>query len=245
MAFGEKKNGLFIRKFQDDDGEFIHLKIRTADAMTFLNYSLRIQDLINSKKEIPVEIYEKMMGLLKPKDEDKENYYAKIQDDVLKNVMSFLKRPRMKYDFSIEVENKKTHDEDFELSEDFEEWKNSIQKGNNKNTITLSLQNMIEHLIFIAINCFIENTDKEKCVTDCYQYIDEYTKKDKRIRKLYSHYKINVISGYISWRFGFDIGKQLRHEELGDNLPTTGILNGAVQYCTDPYNTYPKKKKRR
>jgi len=233
-----------VRKFKENEEEFFYLKIRSKDAILFLNKTWSIERQLSNNPSVLNE-FKTLMDLFKSKDEDNENYYSQIIEGISKNIISWLTKPRMKYKFSIEIEDN-TIDED--IPKEFigkHKGNKTKNKEIKKKKILLSLEDMIKYPLFTAFECFEKGTDKELCITNCYKMIDDYTQRHKKIRELYSHYKISIVAGYIAWIFGFEISKELSPAILENRQPTADRVFGAVNYCTEPYMTYEKNKKRK
>jgi len=216
-----------IKRYTEKEEDFFYLKVRKKEKFSFFHYQAFIQHHLDQRNHIPPKVFKKFLSYLIPEEEDKEEYNRKLVEDVKKDAIEYFTRPRMRYDFSIGESVEKEDD----VTDMF-----GIKR--------LSFEKMLYQPIRIALDCFENGADKEKCIAGCFESIDNYTKKHKTLRKLYSYYKINVVAGYLAWRFGFDISPKLS-KELEDRIPNTEQLNNAVKHCTEPYNTYPKKKKRR
>ena len=220
-----------VEKYKENEKDYIYFKIRMKDALAFVTYDFKIKKRLKENKTISLRDYTQMMNLLSHKDIEKEVHNLRLVGEISNKAITFFTKPRMAYDFTKNLTEKAKDIPDSDWADD--EFQTSF---------TLSLKHMIHYPIRIALECFETDANKETCIGNCYKMIDDYTKQHKDIRKLYSHYKISVIAGYLAWRFNFKIGKGFSEKELEGKDPTTDQLYNAVKHCTEPYNTYPKVK---
>ncbi len=225
-----------IKKHKENEDDYFYLKISNENVCRFLSYQHYIEDNLKNNP-VALRVFKRMIFLMKPKDDDKENYYYKIVDTISDAIISTYKKDK-KYYFSYKV-----------IATNYEEDIPNLgvkkSKKSNPYYTVFSFDNMIREAVFPFIEAFELNKDKEYFYGKCYEVIDNYLSNNKRIRKDYSHYKICALVGFISLKLGYKISDEIIDNYNDNVMPTNSELFNAVKYCTDNYNTYSKNKKRR
>jgi len=253
-----------IKPYKEKEGEFFHLKIPMKDACKFFMYNDQIKERLADNKPVPLRFYNRMMGLLRPKDEDEEEYYSQTREVLTKSICEYFKNDK-EYFFSITGKSKDIKEIIIPGEVDEDGYKNVIyeedidtstyeevdidNKKKNRRTKNFKINYTFESMISNVLNTTFyhvfsdKKNTKEDILKACYLSILGYTKEDKKITDKISHYKASVISGYITMRFGQALSKELTPQSLENQKPSNGEIYNAVKHCTDLLNPIKKKKK--
>ena len=178
----------------------------------------------------------------------------KIPARVLNKFFSLLtvEKDRLKHELQHQVDDIKAltikrycNDKDyaFDLQLPSSTWMTSIFVHNHKGKVLKSycnLTGLIEYVFTGITDYFFENREKRKFIELVNSRICEYFKMFKCDEfEIFSSYKRQALAGYITYKFGFQLSKEIMKLEEDE------LSNEMLKESTKHYIPTPKKKKRK
>jgi hypothetical protein len=229
-----------IKPYEENEKDFVYMKLRMKDACKYFMYSDRLEKLLSDKKLVPeLSLHNKMVSLLIPKEKDEEEHYDKTIQELTKNVLSYFVDDKG-YCFNIKIrKNVKNADYNGVDYEDVETGKTIKTRRTKRSITTYSSYEMIQIAVRVAIHVFfnrgIEKGDKkERVIRACYLNIINYVSQLKELSDNITHYKATVIAGYITLRLEFPLSKSLSSVSLENRQPVKEDIYNAIKHYTDP-----------
>ncbi|HXD94263.1 MAG TPA: hypothetical protein VNX01_13710 [Bacteroidia bacterium] len=235
----KKQELIELNPYNEDEEKFIYFKLHYDNACKFFSYNDQIRKRLIANKTVPIRFYDKLMGLLLPKDLQQQEHYSQIEKILVKNVIEYFNdHPEFIFLFK-----RKTKDEEDDIPKKVKDV--TPTKTSKMSYKTYSFEEMIENVISLAIHVFATHKkekefekikDERNAVLEiCYLSIINYIFQDKKIYPQKYHYKATVISGYIVMKLGYELSPKLEKYKAENLPPTNEEIKEAIVYYTNKF----------
>ncbi len=219
-----------VKKKSNKKKDFIVIKVSLENGSKMVEYDSSIRKYLSENNPVVFKEYNDLINLIYSGNNKDRKNYKDLRQRIKMEVTDFTRRLNMDFDFSFEKKYKSISDI-------------SNARGTfdtHKGILKTSFEQM---LTIVVVNCVKDIENRLDFARRCYSIIDIYTKKDKRIRKMYSHSKIAVLTAYIAFKLDtFKLSAALQECKDNKTEPTTMELYEWMDDTFDKVRTYSSKK---
>jgi len=207
---------------EEDKSNYTYLKIKKENERKYVGYGLYLMHHLESKHKRLGKIFRDFCDFIEFADADKKAYHKKLKNDTKKRLVDFIKKPGRDYDFVAGFEDNKMP----------------------YNAGYLSFYDMITKVIESSVSVFEKHDKMPVFARHCYRKIDDYIKQDPTIKTKYTHYKVGVLVGFLTYEFGYEPSSAIKKANEVKIELTTDLFFKYVESAIKDINSFPEKKRK-